>query len=81
MQYVSIMTLEDIADEFVSLCYDFHYLRHRRNEYHDPREERTRQMFLACGNRNRMETALHGIHIGDYTLNRLLEMKGFAENE
>lgn len=79
MQYSPIMTLEEIAEEFVEICYDFRYLRHKKNAYHDPREEATRQMFLACGNRNRMETALHGVHTGAYTLNELLEMKGFAQ--
>ena len=78
MQYELTMTLEEIADEFVELCYDFHYLRHKKNAYHDPREEQTRQMFLACGNRNRMETALHDVHTGNYTLNELLIRKGFA---
>ena len=79
MQYTPTMTLEEIAEEFVELCYDFHYVRHKKHAYHDPREEQTRQMFLACGNRNRMEIALHDVHIGNYTLTELLQMKGFAE--
>ena len=77
MEYLSTMTFEEIVEEFVDLCYDFHYLRHKKDAYHDPREERTRQMFLACGNRSRIESALHDVHIGNCTLNELLKMKGF----
>ena len=71
-------TIEEIAEEFVELCYDFHYLRHKKDAQPDPREERTRQMFIACGNRTRMEIALHDVHIGNYNLNELLRRKGFT---
>ena len=79
MQYEPIITFEEIVEEFVELCYDFHYLRHKKDEYHDPREDAVRKMFLACGNRNRIESALHDVHIGNYTLNELLRQRGFAQ--
>ena len=71
-------TFEDIVEEKISLLYDFHYLKHKKDEYFDPREERVRKMLLACGNENRINSAIRGIHTGDYTLNELLKMKGFA---
>ena len=76
--YMTAITFEDIVEEKISLLYDFHYLRHKKDSYHDPREEQVRQMLLACGNENRINSAIRGIHIGDYTLNELLKMKGFA---
>lgn len=76
--YVSKTTLEDIVQEKIWLLYDFHYLRRKKRSQHDPREEQVRQMLLACGNENRMNSAIRGIHTGDYTLNELLKMKGFA---
>ncbi len=74
-----VTTFEDIVEEKIDLLYDFHYLRRNRNNPHDIREERVRQMLLACGNENRINSAIRGIHTGDYTLNELLERKGFKK--
>lgn len=76
--YISTTTIEDIVEEKINLLYDFRILRRGKYKSRDSREQTVRRMLLACGNENRMETALHGIHIGDYTLNELLRMKGFA---
>lgn len=76
--YVTTATFEDIVEEKISLLYDFRYLRHKKDAYFDPREEQVRKMLLACGNENRINSAIRGIHTGDYTLNELLKMKGFT---
>lgn len=70
-------TFEEIVEEKISLLYDFRYLR-RKKDMCDSREEQVRQMLLACGNENRINSAIRGIHTGAYTLNELLNMKGFA---
>lgn len=75
--YISKTTLEDIVQEKIWMLYDFCYLRRKNRRQHDPREEQVRQMLLACGNENRMNSAIRGIHTGDYTLNELLKRKGF----
>ena len=77
MCYKSTTTLEDIVREKIWMLYDFHYLRRKNRRQHDPRENAVREMLLACGNENRIDSALHGIHTGDYTLDELLKMKGF----
>ena len=70
------MTFEETVEYKIEVLYDFCYLRHKgRNP--DPREERVRKMLLACGNENRIDSAIRGIHTGAYTLNELLTMKGF----
>lgn len=74
-----ITTFEDIVEEKIDLLYDFHYLRRNREKPHDTREEQVRQMLLACGNENRIDSLIRGIHIGDYTLNEILERKGFRK--
>ena len=76
--YIMATTFEDIVEEKISLLYDFHYLKHKKDAYHDPREEQVRKMLLNCGNENRIDSAIRGIHTGAYTLNELLEMKGFS---
>jgi flagellar biosynthesis/type III secretory pathway chaperone len=88
--YISTKTFEDIVQEKIWLLYDFHYLqrprRKSKNGYAcksrykrkpDPREKRVRAMLLACGNENRINSAIMGIHTGAYTLDELLETKGF----
>ena len=77
--YMTTTTFEEIVEEKISLLYDFRYLKHKKDTPIDPREEQVRQMLLACGNENRINSAIRGIHTGDYTLNELLEMKGFAQ--
>lgn len=77
--YMPTVTIEDIVEEKISLLYDFCILRRGKHKAKDSREQNVREMLLTCGNEARMEIALHGIHIGDYTLNKLLEMKGFAQ--
>ena len=72
-------TFKDIVEEKIDLLYDFRYLRRNKLQRHDIREERVRQMLLACGNENRINSSIRGIHTGDYTLNELLEMKGFMQ--
>ena len=74
-----ITTFEDIVEEKIDLLYDFHYLRRNRYNPHDTREEQVRQMLLACGNENRIDILVRGIHTGDYTLNEILERKGFRK--
>lgn len=70
------MTFEEAVEYKIEVLYDFYYLR-RKGTKTDPREERVRKMLLACGNANRIDSAIRGIHTGAYTLNELLEMKGF----
>lgn len=77
--YMMATTFEEIVEEKISLLYDFRYLRHKRDAYHDPREVQVRKMLLACGNENRIDSAIRGIHTGAYTLDELLEMKGFTQ--
>ena len=76
--YRPAITLTEIIDEKISLLYDFRILKHKKGMRCDSRENAVRKMLRACGNENRMEAAIRGIHTGDYTLNQLLEMKGFA---
>ena len=75
--YEIAITFEDIVEEKIELLYDFCYLRRKKDAHSDPREERVRAMFLACGNENRITSAIRGIHTGAYTLNELLITKGF----
>lgn len=75
--YEIATTFEEIVEEKIELLYDFRYLRHKKDAYHDHREERVRKMLLACGNENRIDSAIRGIHTGAYTLNELLITKGF----
>lgn len=77
--YIPEITFEDIVEEKIGLLYDFCYLRRGKDRAPDSREERVRQMLLACGNENRINSLIMGIHIGDYTLDEILERKGFAE--
>ena len=77
--YMPTITFEEIVEEKIDLLYDFHYLRRSKYEPHDSREERVRQMLLSCGNENRIDSLIRGIHIGDYTLNEALKRKGFAQ--
>lgn len=76
--YISTTTFEDIVEEKISLLYDFRILRRGKYKAKDSREHTVRQMLLACGNENRINSAILGIHTGAYTLNELLQMKGFA---
>lgn len=74
--WLDAMTFEEIVEYKISVLYDFRYLRHKgRNP--DTREERVRKMLLACGNENRIDSAIRDVHTGLYTLDELLKMKGF----
>lgn len=74
----SAPTFEQLVQLKIWLLYDFHYLRFGKKKKPDPRETRVRQMLLACGNENRINSLIRGIHIGDYTLDEILEKKGLA---
>ena len=74
--WLDVMTFEETVEYKIDVLYDFHYLR-RKGTKPDPREGRVRLMLLACGNENRIDSAIRGVHIGDYTLDELLERKGF----
>ena len=75
--YIIATTIEEVIDEKIDLLYDFRILRRGKHKERDCREENVREMLLACGNENRIDSAIRGIHTGAYTLNELLEMKGF----
>lgn len=74
--WTETMTFEETVDYKIDVLYDFCYLR-RKGRNPDPREGRVRQMLLACGNENRIDSAIRGVHTGAYTLDELLQAKGF----
>lgn len=74
--WLETMTFEETVEYKIEVLYDFCYLR-RKGTKPDPREERVRKMLLACGNENRIDSAIRGVHTGAYTLNELLTAKGF----
>lgn len=76
--YIPVITIEDIVNEKVELLYDFRILRRGKHKEKDIREQNVREMLLACGSEIRMERAIRGIHTGEYNLNQLLTMRGFA---
>ena len=43
----------------------------------DSRENAVRKMLLACESSILMDNAIHGIFVGDYTLDDILKRKGF----
>lgn len=75
----SAQTFEELVQLKIWLLYDFHYLLFGKKKEPDPREERVRKMLHACGNENRINSLIRGLHIGDYTLDEILEKKGFAK--
>ena len=47
----------------------------------DKRESAVRKMLLACGGSISIDNAIHGVIVGNYTLNDILKSRGFYDEE
>lgn len=74
------LTLADEVDKKINLLYDLCILCRRRAKGNkDAREEATRQMLLNCRSLIRLDNTVHGIIVGKYTLDQMLERKGYLQ--
>ena len=55
------------------------YQLHELSGKPDHRENAVRKMLLACESSVMMDNAIHGIFIGDYTLDDILKRKGYLQ--
>lgn len=59
------------VEQKISLLYDLHILK-RSKKINDCREEDVRKILLTCTSSTQLNNVLHGIFIGNYTLDDLL---------
>ena len=71
-------TIADAVDKKVSLLYDFCILRKPRGYGHDKREKYVRQWLSTYTSEHHMTNALHGILVGNTTLDNVLTQKGYV---
>lgn len=77
IQNSSENTIADAVDKKVSLLYDFCILRRPRGVSCDKREKYVREWLFTYTSEHQMTNALHGILIGNYTLDNVLKQKGY----
>ena len=73
-------TYADEVAKKVSLLYDFAMLgtlRGKKIVRYDEREEAVRELFNSYGSVITMDNAVHGVLVGDYTIDEMLKRKGF----
>lgn len=68
----------DEVDKKISLLYDLCILCKRRKGS-DNREEAVRELFLSYGSEIKMDNAVKGIRMENYTLDDLLKRKGYIQ--
>lgn len=71
------LSIIDAVDKKVSLLYDFCILRKPRGVSCDKREKYVRKWLSTYTSEHHMTNALHGILVGNTTLDNVLTQKGY----
>lgn len=69
-------TVSGETEKKINLLYDLLILRYN-GDAKDDLEDATRNFFKSCSSVISMDNAVHGLIMGNYTLNELLKRKGF----
>jgi hypothetical protein len=72
-------TYGDEVEKKVSLLYDFCVLHKGKYKKPDEREEAVRKLLHSYGSTVVMDNAIHGVLVGDCTIDEMLQRKGIIK--